>query len=139
MNRMESYEKEAIDCYHRWLEAFNSRDIEGMIQEMHFPHWRISGTNSLQVWQTEERQRRLHDAMTESLNSEGWTKTVTNGLTVIHSSVNKIHLSMRQSRVDQYGQEYNGFDTLWIICLIGGKWGAQFRSSFSSGVSETGV
>ena len=134
-----TYEKEAIDCYHRWLKAFNNRDIEGMIQEMHFPHWRISGANALQVWRTENDQRLLHHDMTESQNSEGRKKTVTNGLSVVHSSVSKVHFMMRQSRIGRDGQQYNGFDTLWIICLMDGKWGVQFRSSFSFGVSETGI
>ena len=139
MDRLEGYEKEAVDCYHRWLKAFNSRDIEGMINEMHFPHWRISGANTLQVWETADHQRHLHDGMTESLHAEGWARTITSDLSVIHSSVDKVHLAMRQSRIGHNDRKYNGFDTLWIVCLMDGKWGAQFRSSFSSGVSETGI
>ena len=139
MTRLYLHEEEAISCYYRWLDAFNLRDIEGMLNEMHFPHWRISWNNSLQVWQTEDQQRELHDGMTDNLQLEGWVRTISTGLRVIHSSKTKVHIAMRQSRLNDLNEEYNGFETLWIMCLIKGRWGAQFRSSFSNGVSEIGV
>jgi hypothetical protein len=35
---------EAIETFKRWALAFNARDADTMVAEMHFPHLRLSGT-----------------------------------------------------------------------------------------------
>jgi len=45
--------EQAKASFGRWNTAFNARDMEGMVAEMHFPHRRLSGDNEFQVWRTE--------------------------------------------------------------------------------------
>ena len=120
---------EAVESFERWAAAFNSRDADAMIDEMHFPHIRLAG-NEFQTWVTAEDFRDPQDQMTKLLLDEGWYVTVTKSITAVHSSDQKVHLVIRQSRQRKDGTEYNGFDTMWVFTKIKGKWGVQFRSSF---------
>ncbi len=120
---------EAIEAFRRWSDAFNARDSDRMVAEMHFPHMRLSGTE-FQTWQTEQDFRDPQDAMTEQLRDEGWHTTVTKSIDAVQAGPEKVHLAIRQSRQRADGTEYNGFHTLWIFTKIDGQWGVQFRSSF---------
>jgi hypothetical protein len=123
------FANEAIETFKRWSQAFNDRDAEAMIAEMHFPHLRLAGTE-FQTWKTAEDFRAPQDSMTESLREEGWHITKTKSVTAVQAGPEKVHLVIRQSRQHADGTEYNGFDTLSIISKIDGRWGVQFRSSF---------
>ena len=105
--------EEATESYYRWLHAFNSRDIDGMLEEMHFPHIRISGQNEIQVWNSRDDQIVRHDGMTERLRSEDWIQTVTSDLRAVQEGPDKVHLAMTQHRRNREGRNYNIFDTLY--------------------------
>ena len=120
---------EAVASFERWAAAFNVRDADAMIEEMHFPHIRLAG-NEFQTWVTAKDFRDPQDQMTNMLLDEGWCVTVTKSIAAVQSSDQKVHLVIRQSRQRKDGTEYNGFDTLWVFTKINGKWGVQFRSSF---------
>ena len=72
----EKFTGEAIECLIRWQDAFNNRDLEGMLREMHFPHYRISSDNMFNVWETSSDFSQNHYIMTKALDSEGWVKTI---------------------------------------------------------------
>ena len=126
MNKSSS---DALGSFKRWASAFNLRDADAMIEEMHFPHIRLAG-NEFQTWVTAEDFRDPQDQMTKMLLDEGWYVTVTKSITAVQSSDQKVHLVIRQSRQRKDGTEYNGFDTMWVFTKIKGKWGVQFGSSF---------
>jgi len=119
----------AIETFKRWAAAFNARDADAMVAEMHFPHMRLAGTE-FQIWKTSGDFHAVQDTMTEMLKSEGWHITVTKSIEAVQAGPEKVHLVIRQSRQHADGTEYNGFDTLWVFTKIGGRWGVQFRSSF---------
>ncbi len=121
--------KEAVETFRRWAAAFNARDADAMIAEMHFPHMRLSGSE-FQTWPTSEEFRAPQDEMTKELLAEGWHTTITKSIDAVQAGPEKVHLVIRQSRQHEDGTEYNGFDTLWIFTKIEGRWGVQFRSSF---------
>ena len=124
---------QAMASFERWNAAFNARDMDGMIAEMHFPHRRLSGENEFQVWMADDDFRATRgENMTASLNAQGWDHTATTSIEAVQSSANKVHLAIIQSRRRADGTEYNAFPTLWIFTRIDGRWGVQFRSSFLS-------
>jgi hypothetical protein len=43
-------ENQAIASFERWAKAFNDRDADGMVAEMHFPHMRLAN-NKFHVWE----------------------------------------------------------------------------------------
>ena len=124
---------QAKACYERYREAFNTRNVEGMVAEMHFPHRRLSGQNRFEVWETADEYRVSRgEAMTASLSAEGWNHTATTSIEAVQTGADKVHLALNHSRQRADGSEYNAFATLWIFTKIAGRWGIQFRSSFLS-------
>ena len=132
----EKFTGEAIDCLVRWQDAFNNRDLEGMLREMHFPHYRISSDNMFNVWETSEDFSQNHYIMTKALDSEGWVKTISDSFEVFQSGFNKVHIGIKPSRINSTGESYNSFESLWIVTKLDNTWGVQFRSSFLSSVVE---
>ncbi len=128
-------ERAAIEACIAWHDAFNARDIEGMISRSHFPLVRIAG-GSLHVWETPEDFAVAQEQTTAALEAEGWARTDNFSREVIHASEDKVHLSMRTSRYDTDGNVYHTFDTLWVFTLIDGRWGVQFRSSYIGAVAH---
>jgi hypothetical protein len=120
---------EAIETFKRWALAFNARDADTMVAEMHFPHLRLSGTE-FQTWVTPDDFHSVQDAMTKALEKENWHITINKSITAIQSRPDKVHIAIRGSRQYEDGTEYNGFDTMWIFTKIEEKWGVQFRSSY---------
>ena len=128
---------QAIASFERWNAAFNARDMDAMVAEMHFPHRRQSGTNEFQVWETADDFRESGgEKTTAALKAEGWDHTATTSIEAVHSGPDKVHLAIHQSRRRADGSEYNGFLTLWIFTEIDGRWGVQFRSSYVSGLAQ---
>ena len=121
--------QEAIATFHRWNNAWNARDIETQIAQMHFPTLRLA-ENRFQWWETADDFRAVQDEVTKKLKEERWHHTSTLSIKAVQASAEKVHLVIRQSRQHSDGSEYNGFDTLWIFTKIDGRWGVQFRSSF---------
>ena len=125
----------ALEAYRAWQEAFNARDVEGMLARMHFPHVRLAGA-SLHVWETGEDFAEGQRRMTAQLAAEGWARTDNVAAAVVHASEDKAHLSLRNARVAADGVRYHVFDTLWIFTRIDGRWGVQFRSSYIEGATH---
>jgi len=121
--------EEAIETFKRWALAFNARDTDAMVAEIHFPHLRLSVTE-FQTWVTLDDFHSVQDAMTKALEKENWHITINTSITAIQSGPDKMHLAIRGSRQYKDGTEHNGFDTMWIFTNINGKWGVQFRSSY---------
>ena len=125
--------EQAKASFNRWNTAFNARDMDAMVAEMHFPHRRLSGENEFQVWRTEDDFRATRgDNTTASLNAQAWDHTATTSIEAVQSGTDKVHLAINQSRRRADGAEYNAFPTLWIFTKINERWGVQFRSSFLS-------
>ncbi len=127
---------EAIASFHQWNAAFNARDTEAQLAEMHFPHVRLSGENDFHRWERPDDFRAQQPSYTERLAAERWHHTATAAIEATQSAGDKVHLVIRQSRQRADGTEYNGFDTLWIFTKLDGRWGVQFRSSFLGNAVE---
>ncbi|GAH32079.1 unnamed protein product, partial [marine sediment metagenome] len=123
---MKGSAKEAVASFRRWMVAFNARDTEAQLAEMHFPHLRLA-QNRFQRWKTIDNFRATQEMVTRRLNEEGWHHTASLSINPIQVGVDKVHLVIRQSRQREDGTEYNGFDTLWIFTRLNGRWGVQFR------------
>lgn len=125
--------EQAKASFERWNAAFNARDTDAMVAEMHFPHRRLNGEMQFEVWETADDFRATRgENMTASLSAQGWDHTATTSIEAVQSGPNKVHLAINQSRRRADGTEYNAFPTLWIFTRMDGRWGVQFRSSFLS-------
>ena len=104
-------ERETLEAYRAWQDAFNARDVEGMLARMHFPHARLAGAG-LHVWESGEEFAAGQARMTAQLEAEGWARTDNLLAEVVHASEDKVHLSLRNARVDADGNAYHAFDAL---------------------------
>ncbi len=128
--------EDAIAAFHRWNAAFNQRDIDGQLDSMHFPHFRIA-KREMNVWETQHDWLEKEPQQTERLLAEGWHHTTTVSIEAAQANQEKVHLLIRQSRRNKNDDEYLAFDTLWIFTNEDGRWGAKFRSSFVNFSSPT--
>ena len=70
--------EQAKASFERWNTAFNARDMDGTVAEMHFPHRRLSGDNEFQVWRTEDDYRATRgESLMAHLNAQAWDHTAT--------------------------------------------------------------
>ena len=121
--------RDAIESFERYLHAFNERDVDGMLAEMHFPHMRLVD-DDFQRWETSEGVAALEENVTRALKAEGWHTSEARSIEPVQVGPAKVHLANRMSRLREDGTEYNTFDTLWIFTKFDGRWGVRFRSSF---------
>jgi len=135
---MKNSAKEAIASFRRWSAAFNARDTEAQLAEMHFPHLRLA-KNRFQWWETTGDFKATQDEVTKRLEEEEWHHTASLSINPVQVGVDKVHLAIRQSRQHEDGTEYNGFDTLWIFTKLKDRWGVQFRSSFLTNTRANGL
>jgi len=63
---MKNIEGKAIEIFFSWSSAFNSRDVEKQIGNMHFPHLRLAN-NKFEMWETSNDFREAHEEMTRKL------------------------------------------------------------------------
>jgi hypothetical protein len=71
---MKDSAREAIASFRRWSVAFNARDTEAQLAEMHFPHLRLA-QNRFQWWETPADFRAAQEEVTRRLEEEGWHHT----------------------------------------------------------------
>ena len=63
---MEDSSREAVASFRRWSDAFNARDTEAQLAEMHFPHLRLAG-NRFQWWETADDFSAVQEEVTRRL------------------------------------------------------------------------
>ncbi len=97
---------QAKASFQRWLTAFNTRDVEGMIADMHFPHRRLSGENKFQVWETADDFRANNEISIAARNTQGWGFNVANSIDAVQSGADKVHLAINYARCRANGTEY---------------------------------
>jgi hypothetical protein len=129
--------KEAVASFRRWSAAFNARDTDAQLAEMHFPHLRLAG-NRFQWWNTSDDFTAAQEEVTRRLEEEGWYRTAILSIDPVQKGDDKVHLAIRQSRRHVDDTEYNAFDTLWIFTKLNGCWGVQLRSSFLMNTRASG-
>ena len=116
----------AVEVVDRQLSALNEQNTFELAATMHFPHFRLVGTN-LKVWETAG----LYFDDFRARARESWAYTKLASITPISATANKIHLDIRVNRFDTRDQLIADFESIWVITKINRVWAAQLRSSFA--------
>jgi hypothetical protein len=119
----------AIAAAQAFIDAFNAQDHAALANTLNYPHTRLAIGRFMTFESAEDFIKRSQLGKAH-LEKEGWHHTVMKSADVIHSGDDKVHLSLHIERCHEDGTVYNRFDTLWIVTLLDGHWGVQFRSSF---------
>ena len=126
----------AVQAVHDYIAAFNRRDAEGMADAFNFPHVRLAKGGFTHIPSRVDFVRRQPD-IDGRLVDEGWAKTVTESVRVIHTGDDKVHIALEYTRRHADDTVYSRFETLWIATCLDGHWGIQFRSSYLTSDAST--
>jgi len=116
----------ALAVMNRHLSALNERNTEALANTLHFPHFRLVGSE-LKVWETADR---YFDDFTARAG-ENWAYTKLTSIKPISATTNKVHLDVQVNRFDTQQQLIADFKSIWVITEINGVWAAQLRSSLA--------
>jgi len=111
------------------IKAFNEQHHSNLAQTLNYPHIRLA-KGYFHTISTKEDFITLSQNSQEALKKEGWDHTVVESMETVHEGDDKVHLAIKNHRIDKSGDIYNSFETLWIVTLDDGHWGIQFRSSY---------
>lgn len=109
-----------------FIEAFNNQDHHELARTLNYSHIRLA------LWRFYTISSK-EDFIYLGQNSEealSWDHTVVESMETVHEGDDKVHLAIKNHRIDESGEIYNSFDTLWIVTLDDDHWGIQFRSSY---------
>ena len=116
----------ALEVMEKHISALNERNTFELSTTLHFPHFRLAGTN-LKVWETADRYFDEFRARA----GENWAYTKLASITIISATSNKVHLDVQVNRFDAQDHLIADFRSIWVITEIQGVWAAQLRSSFA--------
>ena len=118
--------KAALKVMDRYLSALNELDTLALASTLHFPHFRLVGSE-LKVWETADR---YFDDFTARAG-ENWAYTKLTSIKPISATTKKVHLDVQVNRFDTQQQLIADFKSIWVITEINGVWAAQLRSSLA--------
>lgn len=116
----------ALEVMEKHISALNESNTLELSATLHFPHFRLVGTN-LKVWETADRY--FDDFRARA--GENWAYTKLASITIISATSNKVHLDVQVNRFDAEDNLIADFGSIWVITEIQGVWAAQLRSSFA--------
>lgn len=115
--------QERLDAFMR---AFNARDIPAFEATLNFPHVRFaSGTVTVIQPGYHKPEMFTQGALTE------WARSAWQRREIIHAGPDKVHIDTRFARYRADGSLLGGFDSIYIVTRVAGRWGIQGRSSFA--------
>ena len=117
---------EALAVMDRHASALNAHDEQALAATLHFPHFRMSGTD-LKVWETPE----TYFSDFRARAGGAWSHSQFEDIRVVGASSDKVHLDVQVVRFDAEGEQIARFRSLWVITQQEGRWAAKFRSSFA--------
>lgn len=129
-NRWANSEKNAIQALTDYFAALNTGDNQALFNTMHVPHVRISG-DGVAIYHTLSDLEATYLQEFSERAGDAWHHSVLDSTEVIHSSEHKVHLFIQFTRRDHDNNPIATHRSLWIMTEIGGRWGAQARSSFA--------
>lgn len=116
----------AQDRLDAFLLAFNARDLAAYEATFNFPHVRFA-SNTVTIINPGYHK----PGMFERGALADWHHSAWDRRDVIHAGADKVHIDTRFSRYRKDGSLLGGFDSIYIVTRLEGRWGIQGRSSFA--------
>lgn len=109
-----------------FMAAFNARDVAAFEATFNFPHVRFA-SGTMTVIQPGHHT----PAMFETGALKDWDHSAWRRREVIHAGPDKVHIDTRFARHRADGSLIGGFDSIYIVTRVNGRWGVQGRSSYA--------
>ena len=129
-SRWAASEAGAIQALEDYFSALNARDNQALFDTMHVPHVRISGNGVAIYPKRRDLERDYLEGFTGRAG-DSWHHSNLDSTEAIHSSEDKVHVFIQFTWFDKEGSPIVTHRSLWIMTRVGGRWGAQARSSFA--------
>ncbi|TAJ71935.1 MAG: hypothetical protein EPO51_12525 [Phenylobacterium sp.] len=116
----------AQDRLDAFMKAFNARDIAAYEATFNFPHVRFASSKVTIINPGFHKPEMFTSGALTDWDHSAWQRR-----NVIHAGADKVHIDTRFSRFRKDGTVIGGFDSIYIVTRLDGRWGIQGRSSFA--------
>lgn len=116
----------AQGCLDAFMTAFNARDLPAFERSFNFPHVRFA-SNTVRIINAGD----MKPSMFSTGSLAEWDHSAWERRDVIHAGADKVHIDTRFTRYRKDGSVIGGFDSIYIVTRLDGRWGIQGRSSYA--------
>ena len=109
-----------------FMTAFNARDLPAYEATFNFPHVRFASNTVTIINPGYHRPEMFERGALADWDHSAWARRE-----VVHAGADKVHIDTRFTRYRRDGSILGGFDSLYIVTRLDGRWGIQGRSSFA--------
>jgi hypothetical protein len=115
--------QERLDAF---MKAFNARDIPAYEATFNFPHVRFASSTVTVINPGYHKPEMFTRGALADWDHSAWQRR-----DVIHAGADKVHIDTRFTRFRKDGSVIGGFDSIYIVTRVDGRWGIQGRSSYA--------
>lgn len=115
--------QERLDAF---MKAFNARDLAAFEATFNFPHVRFASNTVTVINPGYHKPEMFERGALSEWDHSAWARRE-----VIHAGADKVHIDTRFTRFRKDGGVIGGFDSIYIVTRLDGRWGIQGRSSFA--------
>lgn len=116
----------AQSCLDAFMTSFNARDLPAYEATFNFPHVRFASGKVTIINPGFHTPEMFTTGALSDWDHSAWQRR-----DVIHAGADKVHIDTRFSRFRKDGSVIGGFDSIYIVTRLDGRWGIQGRSSFA--------
>ena len=109
-----------------FMTAFNARDLPAYEATFNFPHVRFASNTVTIINPGYHKPDMFERGALADWDHSAWDRRE-----VIHAGADKVHIDTRFTRYRKDGSVLAGFDSIYIVTRLDGRWGIQGRSSFA--------
>ena len=115
--------QERLDAF---MKAFNVRDLTAFEATFNFPHVRFASGKVTIINPGYHKPEMFERGALAEWDHSAWQRR-----DVIHAGAEKVHIDTHFARYRKDGSLIGGFDSIYIVTLLDGRWGIQGRSSYA--------
>ena len=121
--------KLAVKSLHNFIEFFNDKDKDKILNCLHYPHMAQSENNDPKIYKNKEEMWGYIGFLLNKLETEeNWKKTTLDKVEVVNSSNNAVQCNVEFNRRYENEESYAKAAGIWIATKKKGKWGLQLRT-----------
>ena len=121
----------ALHSLNAFIDAFNKRDKEGILSNLHFPLYTPSdGTEPVIIECADDFWGGSSHQVEEMRRHEDWVSTTVDYSKVLDATENTAHIQIEISRRNSDGEPYGVARGIWIYAKINDRWALKIRSMF---------
>ncbi|MFP6796803.1 MAG: hypothetical protein VB933_07015 [Pseudomonadales bacterium] len=127
-------QRTALNAYHHFFDAFNSRDVTVFAGALNYPHVRVSWSRDPVILSNAKEHTRNHSW--DPIIRTGWDHTEALPPEVFFDSSEQAHISGGWTRFDRDGRVILVNRVVYIVTRVAAGWGIQCRFGMDVGTDR---